>query len=44
MLGGYPIDASADLEERIGEAYQVDDDVRANVLELLESTYDITIE
>lgn len=44
VLGGYPIDASADLEERIGEAYQVDDDVRANVLELLESTYDITIE
>ena len=44
VLGGYPIDASKDLEERIGEAYQVDDDVRANVLELLESTYDITIE
>lgn len=44
VLGGYPIDASADLEERIGEAYQVDDDVRANVLELLESTYNITIE
>jgi tripartite-type tricarboxylate transporter receptor subunit TctC len=44
VLGGYPIDASADLEARIGEAYQVDDDVRANVLELLESTYDITIE
>lgn len=44
VLGGYPIDASADLEERIGEAYQVDDDVRANVLELLESNYDITIE
>ena len=44
VLGGYPIDASADLDERIGEAYQVDDDVRANVLELLESTYDITIE
>jgi tripartite-type tricarboxylate transporter receptor subunit TctC len=44
VLGGYPIDASADLEDRIGEAYQVDDDVRANVLELLESTYDITIE
>lgn len=44
VLGGYPIDASVDLEERIGEAYQVDDDVRANVLELLESTYDITIE
>ena len=44
VLGGYPIDASADLEQRIGEAYQVDDDVRANVLELLESTYNITIE
>jgi tripartite-type tricarboxylate transporter receptor subunit TctC len=44
VLGGYPIDASADLEERIGEAYQVDDDVRANVLELLETDYNITIE
>lgn len=44
VLGGYPIDASADLEERIGEAYQVDDDVHANVLELLESDYNITIE
>ncbi len=44
VLGGYPIDASADLEERIGDAYQVDDDVRADVLELLESTYDITID
>ncbi len=44
VLGGYPIDASTDLEERIGEAYQVDDDVRDNVLELLESDYNITIE
>ena len=44
VLGGYPLDASADLDERIGEAYQVDDDVRANVLELLETDYDITID
>lgn len=44
VLGGYPIDASADLDERIGEAYQVDDDVRDDVLELLESSYDITID
>jgi tripartite-type tricarboxylate transporter receptor subunit TctC len=44
VLGGYPIDASEDLDERIGEAYQVDDDVRADVLELLETSYDITID
>ena len=44
VLGGYPLDASADLDERIGEAYQVDDDVRDDVLELLETSYDITID
>jgi tripartite-type tricarboxylate transporter receptor subunit TctC len=44
VLGGYPIDASPDLAERIGEAYQVDEDVREDVLELLETEYDITIE
>lgn len=44
MLGGYPIDASENLDERIGEAYQVDDDVRDDVLELLETSYDITID
>jgi hypothetical protein len=44
VLGGYPLDASEDLDERIGEAYQVDDDVRADVLELLETSYDITID
>ncbi|MFC5730466.1 MULTISPECIES: tripartite tricarboxylate transporter substrate-binding protein [Nocardioides] len=44
VLGGYPIDASADLAERIGEAYRVDEDVREDVLELLETDYDITID
>ena len=44
VLGGYPIDASPDLAERIGEAYQVDDSVREDVLELLETDYDITID
>ena len=44
VLGGYPIDASADLDQRIGEAYQVDDEVRDDVLDLLDSTYDITID
>jgi tripartite-type tricarboxylate transporter receptor subunit TctC len=43
VLGGYPLDASADLPERIGEAYQVDDEVRDDVLELLEGDYDIEI-
>jgi tripartite-type tricarboxylate transporter receptor subunit TctC len=44
VLGGYPIDASPDLAERIGEAYRVDDSVREDVLELLETDYDITID
>ncbi len=44
VLGGYPIDASPDLAERIGEAYRVDDSVREDVLDLLESDYDITID
>lgn len=44
VLGGYPIDASPDLAERIGDAYRVDDSVREDVLQLLESDYDITID
>ena len=44
VLGGYPIDASPDLAERIGAAYQVDESVREDVVELLETDYDITIE
>jgi len=44
VLGGYPIDASPDLAERIGEAYRVDENVRDDVLELLETDYDITID
>jgi tripartite-type tricarboxylate transporter receptor subunit TctC len=44
VLGGYPLDASPDLPERIGEAYRVDDSVRQDVLELLETDYDITID
>ena len=44
VLGGYPLDASPDLAERISEAYQVDESVRDDVLELLETDYDITID
>jgi tripartite-type tricarboxylate transporter receptor subunit TctC len=44
VLGGYPIDASPDLAERIGGAYRVDDSVRQDVLELLQTDYDITID
>jgi len=44
ILGGYPIDASPDLAERIDDAYQVDENVREDVLELLETDYDITID
>jgi tripartite-type tricarboxylate transporter receptor subunit TctC len=44
VLGGYPLDASPDLAERIDEAYRVDDRVREDVVELLETDYDITID
>lgn len=44
VLGGYPLDASPDLAERIGDAYRVDDSVREDVLDLLETDYDITID
>ena len=44
VLGGYPLDASPYLSERISEAYQVDESVREDVLELLETDYDITID
>jgi len=44
VLGGYPIDASSDLAERIGKAYQVDDSVREDVLDLLHDDYDISID
>ncbi|OIJ24339.1 Bug family tripartite tricarboxylate transporter substrate binding protein [Nocardioides luteus] len=44
VLGGYPLDASPDLADRIGEAYRVDESVRQDVLELLENDYDITID
>lgn len=44
VLGGYPLDASPDLAERIDEAYRVDESVREDVLDLLESDYDITID
>ncbi len=44
VLGGYPLDADADLRERIGDAYAVDKDVREYVRELLSSTYDIKID
>ncbi|WP_299056196.1 tripartite tricarboxylate transporter substrate-binding protein [uncultured Nocardioides sp.] len=44
VLGGYPLDAAPDLPERIGAAYQVDAEVREDVLELLERDYDITID
>lgn len=44
VLGGYPIDAGDDLEQRIDEAYAVDDEVREYVRDLLSSSYDITID
>lgn len=44
VLGGYPLEASEGLRERVGQAYAVDDEVRARVIELLESDYNTTVE
>lgn len=44
VLGGYPLDASADLRQRIETAYAVSPAVRAHVVELLTSSYNVTID
>jgi len=44
VLGGYPLEASEDLREHMGEAYAIDDRVREQVIDLLESDYDTQID
>ncbi|WP_252975605.1 hypothetical protein [Janibacter melonis] len=44
VLGGYPLDAGADLATRIREAYTVDASVREHVITLLSSSYNVTVE
>lgn len=44
VLGGYPLDAGADLATRIREAYTVDASVREHVITLLSSSYNMTVE
>ena len=43
VLGGYPLLAGEQLEELIGEAYTVDENVRNYVVELLETKYQIKL-
>ena len=44
VLGGYPLDAGADLRQRIRAAYAVSPQVRSHVVDLLTSTYNVTID
>ncbi|CCH71757.1 conserved hypothetical protein [Nostocoides australiense Ben110] len=44
VLGGYPLDASADLVGRITKAYEVDSTVRQHIVELLKNSYNINVE
>lgn len=44
VLGGYPLDAGTDLRERIETAYAVSPEVRTHVVDLLTSTYNVTID
>ena len=43
VLGGYPLLAGEQLEELIGEAYTVDENVRNYVVDLLETKYQIKL-
>lgn len=44
VLGGYPLDASADLRERIGHAYQVDQTTQGYLRALLKNSYNIVVD
>jgi tripartite-type tricarboxylate transporter receptor subunit TctC len=44
VLGGYPLDAGADLRQRIEAAYTVSPEVRQHVVQLLTSTYNVKID
>ncbi|MFN8098551.1 MAG: hypothetical protein U0Q21_09745 [Dermatophilaceae bacterium] len=43
VLGGYPIDAGADLAQRINKAYSVDATVHRHVVDLLKNSYQIHV-
>jgi hypothetical protein len=42
-LGGYPLQADSRLAERVRAAYTVNDDVRAYVIELLKTRYNVRL-
>ena len=44
VLGGYPLDASPDLRERIAEAYQVDQTTQGYLRTLLKNSYNIVVD
>lgn len=44
VLGGYPLDAGADLRKRIETAYAVSPEVRTHIVELLTSSYNVKID
>ena len=44
VLGGYPLDAGADLRERIAEAYQVDQTTQGYLRTLLKNSYNIVVD
>jgi hypothetical protein len=44
VLGGYPLDASPDLRERIAEAYQVDQTTQGYLRSLLKNSYNIVLD
>lgn len=44
VLGGYPLDAGADLRQRIEKAYAVSPKVRAHIIELLAADYNVKID
>ena len=44
VLGGYPLYSGAEFEDEVRESFEVEDEVREYVLDLLETEYDTTIE
>lgn len=44
VLGGYPLDAGADLRERIAQAYRVDETTQAYLRALLKNSYNIVVD
>ena len=44
VLGGYPLDAGADLRQRIAEAYKVDESTQGYLRTLLKNSYNIVVD